>query len=294
MKSGFVSLVGRPNAGKSTLINAIMKQKIAIVTPKPQTTTDAIRGIYNDARGQIVFVDTPGIHKPHVIYGDILNKTAYKTIRSSDVSLLIVDASEPFGSGDEYLVEHLKFDHPLIIVLNKIDLATPVQVQKLKEKYRSIYLDAPIIETSAARNFNVDEVIKQIYELLEEGPMYYDKDTSSTSDLNFIISEAIREKAINLTHQEVPYSIAVVVTKVNETNKGYEAYCDLIVEKESQKGILIGKGAKMIKRIRLQSQYDLKQILKKDVLLEILVKVEEDWRNNPKTLAKLGLEKKGV
>lgn len=292
MKSGFVSLVGRPNAGKSTIINAIMHQKIAIVSPKPQTTTDAIRAVYNDDRGQIIFVDTPGIHKPHVHYGDILNKTAYKTIRSSDVSILIVDASAAFGAGDDYLVEHLKFDHPLIIVLNKIDLASPIMVEELKQKYRSIYLDVPIIETSAVRNFNIDELITQIYSFLDEGPLYYDRETSATSDLSFIISEAIREKAINLTHQEVPHSIAVIVTKINETTYGYDAYCELIVEKDSQKGILIGSGAKMIKRIRLQSQYDLKQILKKDVSLEILVKVEENWRNNPKTLAKLGLERK--
>lgn len=292
MKSGFVSLVGRPNAGKSTIINAIMHQKIAIVSPKPQTTTDAIRAVYNDDRGQIIFVDTPGIHKPHVHYGDILNKTAYKTIRSSDVSILIVDASAAFGGGDDYLVEHLKFDHPLIIVLNKIDLASPIMVEELKQKYRSIYLDVPIIETSAVRNFNIEELITQIYSFLDEGPLYYDRETSATSDLSFIISEAIREKAINLTHQEVPHSIAVIVTKINETTYGYDAYCELIVEKDSQKGILIGSGAKMIKRIRLQSQYDLKQILKKDVSLEILVKVEENWRNNPKTLAKLGLERK--
>ncbi len=293
MKSGFVSLVGRPNAGKSTIINALMKQKVAIVSSKPQTTADAIRAIYTEERGQIVFVDTPGIHKPHVHYGDILNKTAYKTIRSSDVSVLIVDASVPFGGGDEYLVEHLKFDHPLIVVFNKIDLATPVMVEELKAKYRSIYLDVPIIETSAIRNFNIDDLIDSIFDLLEEGPYYYDPETTATSDLSFVISEAIREKAINLTHQEVPHSIAVIVTKINETNHGYEAYCDLIVEKDSQKGILIGKGAKMIKRIRLQSQYDLKKILNRDVLLEILVKVEDNWRNNPKTLAKLGLERKG-
>lgn len=292
MKSGFVSLVGRPNAGKSTIINAIMRQKIAIVSPKPQTTTDAIRAIYTEERGQIVFVDTPGIHKPHVHYGDILNKTAYKTIRSSDISVLIVDASAPYGGGDDYLVEHLKFDHPLIIVLNKIDLASPQMVEELKQKYRSIYLDVAIIETSAVRNFNIEELIDRIFDLLDEGPYFYDPATTSTSELSFVISEAIREKAINLTHQEVPHSIAVVVTKINETAKGYEAYCDLIVEKDSQKGILIGKAAKMIKRIRLQSQFDLQRILKKEVLLEILVKVEENWRDNPKTIAKLGLERK--
>lgn len=292
MKSGFVSLVGRPNAGKSTIINAIMREKIAIVTPKPQTTTDAIRAVYNDPRGQIVFVDTPGIHKPHVHYGDLLNRTAYKTIRSSDLSVLIVDASVSFGAGDEYLVEHLKFDHPLIIVFNKIDLATPQMVEELKQKYRSLYLDAPIIEMTAVRNFNIDTLITQIFDLLDEGPQYYDPTTSNTNELSFVISEAIREKAINLTQQEVPHSIAVVVTKINETTRGYEAYCDLIVEKDSQKGILIGKGAKMIKRIRLQSQYDLQRILKKEVLLEILVKVEENWRSDPKLIAKLGLERK--
>jgi GTP-binding protein Era len=292
MKSGFVSLVGRPNAGKSTIINAIMKQKIAIVSPKPQTTTDAIRAVYNEPRGQIVFVDTPGIHKPHVHYGDLLNRTAYKTIRSSDVSVLIVDASQDYGGGDEYLVEHLKFDHPVIIVLNKIDLASPQMVEALKEKYRSIYLDAPIIELSAVRNFNIDELVNQIFELLDEGPQYYDPEVANTNELSFIISESIREKAINLTHQEVPHSIAVVVKKINETKRGYEAYCDLIVEKDSQKGILIGQGAKMIKRIRLQSQFDLQKILKTEVALEILVKVEENWRDDPKLIAKLGLERK--
>jgi len=293
MKSGFVSLVGRPNAGKSTIINAIMHQKIAITSSKPQTTTDAIRAIYTEERGQIIFVDTPGIHKPHVHYGDILNRTAYKTIRASDVSVLIVDASVPFGGGDDYLVEHLKFDHPLIIVLNKIDLASPQMVEELKQKYRSIYLDVAMIETSAVRNFNISELIDNIFQLLDEGPHFYDPSITNTSELSFIISESIREKAINLTQQEVPHSIAVVVTKINETKRGYEAYCELIVEKESQKGILIGKGAKMIRRIRIQSQYDLEKNLKKEFALEILVKVEENWRDNPKTLAKLGLERKG-
>lgn len=292
MKSGFVTLLGRPNAGKSTILNALIGRKIAIVTPKPQTTTDAIQGIYTDERGQIVFVDTPGIHKPHVQYGTLLNTKSYKAIRSGDLSILVIDASLDFGPGDEYITEHIKFNQQVIIVLNKIDLASPQNIEILKQKYSELYKDAPIIEVSAIKSFNLDELKNTIFSLLDEGPMYYDPETSSNYKIDFLIAEIIREKAIMLTRQEVPHSIAVIIEKIDEKETKIEAYASIVVEKESQKGILIGAGAKMIRRIRLQSQFELSKLLEKDVLLELLVKVEPNWRDNSKLLAKLGLERR--
>lgn len=287
IKSGFVAIVGRPNAGKSTLLNTILGEKRAIVTPKPQTTNTNIEGVYNDARGQIVFVDTPGIHKPKTTYGEYLNKAAYNTIRGSEVSLLVVDASVPYGTGDEYLFNRLKFDHPFIIVLTKIDLASPSEVAALKEKWQSNYPGVLLIEVSSVKNFNIKELVTLIFDFLEEGPFYFPLPEDYAVPLAKFISEIVREKIIMLTREEIPYSIAVITEHIEEGESKIEAYVSIYCEKESQKGILIGKGAKMIKRIRLQAQYELKQLLNKDVLLELTVKVEPLWRTNPKILKKL-------
>lgn len=287
IKSGFVTIAGRPNAGKSTLLNALLQEKRAIVTPKAQTTNMNIQGVYNDERGQIVFIDTPGIHKARNLYGEHLNKKAYQSIRGSEVVLLLIDASVPFGKGDEYLVEKLKIDNPLIVVLTKIDLATPVQTAYLKEKYQSFYPEAPLVETSSVRNFNLDELITTIFSLLEEGPLYFPHPDDYKIDKHQFVAEVIREKIIMLTEEEIPYSVAVIVEKYNELATKDEVYATIICEKESQKGILIGSGAKMIKRIRLQAQYDLKQQFGRDVLLEILIKVVPEWRRDPKYLMKI-------
>lgn len=291
MKSGFVSIVGRPNAGKSTILNTILGEKVAIVTPKPHTTTSAIIGVFNRDNLQIVFVDTPGIHKPHKAYGELMNKASYSSFLDADVVVLVVDASLPFGTGDNLIVERLPKDKPLIIVFNKIDLARFEQVKALKEKYQTLFKDAILIETSAIRNFNLDEIISEIEKLLPEGPQYYPLDMKTISDEEFIISEIIREKIIMLTKQEIPYSVAVVVLHIENKENKKEVLVDIVTEKDSQKGIIIGKGGKLIKRIRLQSEYDLNKHFRMPVKLEILVRVEENWRDNPKLIKKLGLMK---
>ncbi len=287
IKSGFVTIAGRPNAGKSTLLNTILKEKRAIVTPKPQTTNRNIQGVYNDLRGQIVFIDTPGIHKPKTIYGEHLNKQAYHGIRGSEVTLLVIDASVPYGPGDEYLAQKLKIDHALIIVLTKIDLASPQEVAVLKEKWQANYKDAAIIEVSSVNNFNIEELVTLIFEHLDEGPRYFPEPEDYAIKLEQYINEIVREKIIMLTREEIPYSVAVVIDHLTDSGSKLEAYLTIYCEKDSQKGILIGKGAKMIKRIRLQAQYELTQYLNKDVLLELMVKVEPGWRSNPKILKKL-------
>lgn len=287
IKSGFVTLAGRPNAGKSTLLNTILQEKRAIVTPKPQTTNRNIQGVYNDLRGQIIFIDTPGIHKPKTIYGEHLNKQAYHGIRGSELTLLVVDASVPYGKGDEYLFQKLKIDHELIVVLTKIDLATAPEVALVRAKWEENYPNAALIEVSSLRAFNISELITLIFSKLDEGPLYFPEPEDYAVKLEQYINEIVREKIIMLTEEEIPYSVAAVVDHLRQSEKLVEAFISVYCEKEGQKAILIGKGAKMIKRIRLQSQYELTKFLNKDVALELTVKVEPNWRSNPKILQKL-------
>ncbi len=287
IKSGFVTIAGRPNAGKSTLLNTILKEKRAIVTAKPQTTNQTIQGVYNDERGQIVFLDTPGIHKPKTSYGEHLNKAAYQGIRSSDVTLLVIDASVDYGPGDEYLFQKLNIDHEVIIVLTKIDLAGHEEVRLIKERWATNYPKADLIEVSSPRNFNIEDLVTLIFSKLDQGPLYFPLPEDYKINLPLYISEVVREKIIVLTEEEVPFSVAVVTDKVSEGETKIEAFLSIYTEKDGQKGIIIGKGAKMVKRIRLQAQYELSRFFNKTVLLEITVKVEPSWRSNPKILQKL-------
>lgn len=287
IKSGFVTLAGRPNAGKSTLLNTILQEKRAIVTPKPQTTNRNIQGVYNDLRGQIVFIDTPGIHKPKTIYGEHLNKQAYHGIRGSEVTLLVIDASVPYGGGDEYLFQKLKIDHALIVVLTKIDLASPAEVALVRAKWESNYPLAKLIEVSSVRRFNIEELVTLIFEHLDDGPLYFPEPSDYAIKLEQYINEIVREKIIMLTSEEIPYSVAAVVDYLTNDDSGVEAFLSVYCEKEGQKAILIGKAAKMIKRIRLQSEYELTNFLNKPVHLDLTVKVEPNWRSNPKILQKL-------
>lgn len=288
MKSGFVSLVGRPNAGKSTIINAIMKQKIAIVSPKPQTTTDAIRAVYNESRGQIVFVDTPGIHKPHFRLGEELNKMAYSSLRDVEATLLVVDASVPFGDGDQFLIDHLVIKSPLFIVFNKIDLTNFGLMELLRSKYSACYPQATQIEISALNHINLDKLLDKIIAILPEGPQYFPDGVFSDHPESFIVAELIREKIIMLTQEEIPHSIAVVVERVVAKAKQTDIYAAIIVEKESQKGIIIGKKGRMVKRIRLQSTYDIQNLLGITAALELYVKVEEKWRDSSRMIKEFG------
>ena len=292
MKSGFVAILGRPNVGKSTLLNAIMNKKVSIVTDKAQTTRNNIKGIYNGENLQIIFVDTPGIHKPRQKLGKEMNDMAYSAAHDVDVSILVVDASLPFGSGDQYLIEHLDIHNtPLIIVINKIDLAKITEVQELKKIYQEKFPKAVIIESVAKDKFNLEEIIKTIEGFLEEGPMYYPVEVTSDKDEIFQIKEIIREKILKALRQEVPHSIAIYIDNIDWEVDPIHILASIIVEKDSQKGIVIGKGGKMIKSIGEKSRRDIEQLLNKHVYLELFVKVEEDWRDNESALKKYGYKR---
>lgn len=289
MKSGFVAILGRPNVGKSTIINRIVKHHVSIVTEKSQTTRNNIIGIYNAEDTQIVFLDTPGIHKPKQQLGKEMNNMAYSAAHDVDVALLVVDASKPFGAGDQFIVDHLDIHNtPLIIVFNKIDLARLDETEDLKATYREIFPKANFIDTVALDGFNVDELIKRIVNLLPEGPAYYPQEMITDKDEIFQIKEIIREKILKQLREEVPHSIAIFIDHIEWEHKPLQIFASIIVEKESQKGIVIGAGGKMIKEIGSRARVDIERLLNKHVFLELQVKVVPDWRNEPKALKTYG------
>ena len=293
MKSGFVTILGHPNVGKSTILNGIINRKISIVTDKSQTTRNVIKGIYRGENCQIIFIDTPGIHKPHAKLGEEMNAMAYSSAHDADVNMLVVDASKPFGEGDEYLLEHLDIKNaPLIIVFNKIDQARLDKVEKLKATYREKLPESHFIDTVASERFNLDLLIKMVVELLPEGPEYYPGEEITDKDEIFQIKEIIREKALKILRDEVPHSIAVYVNSIDWEAKPLHIVASIIVEKDSQKGIVIGKGGKMIKEIGQKSRNSIEKLLGKHVFLELFVKVKEDWRNNEASLETYGYKNK--
>ena len=289
MKSGFVAILGRPNVGKSTIINRIVKHHVSIVTEKSQTTRNNIIGIYNAEDTQIVFLDTPGIHKPMQQLGKEMNNMAYSAAHDVDVALLVVDASKRFGAGDQFIVDHLDIHNtPLIIVFNKIDLARLDETEDLKETYREIFPKAMFIDTVALDGFNIDDLIKKIVELLPEGPAYYPTEIITDKDEIFQIKEIIREKVLKQLRDEVPHSIAIYIDHIEWEHKPLQIFASIIVEKESQKGIVIGAGGRMIKEIGSRARVDSERLLNKHIFLELQVKVVPDWRNEPKALRTYG------
>ena len=292
MKSGFVAILGRPNVGKSTLLNGIMNKKVSIVTDKAQTTRNNIKGIYHGDDIQIIFVDTPGIHKPRQKLGKEMNDMAYSAAHDVDVSILVVDASQQFGVGDQYLIDHLDIHNtPLIIVFNKIDLARINEVNELKEKYKNIFPDATQFEVVATEKFNLDELINKVGELLPEGPEYYPIEVTSDKDEIFQIKEIIREKVLKELRQEVPHSVAIYMDNIDWEASPILIQASIVVEKDSQKGIVIGEKGKRIRSIGLKARRDIEQLLCKHVYLELFVKVEEDWRDKDSSLKKYGYKK---
>ena len=288
MKSGFVAIVGRPNVGKSTLLNSILKEKVSIVAPKSQTTRNNIKGIYQSEEAQIVFVDTPGIHKPKVKLSKELDKMAYSALEDVDAVILVVDGSVNFGPGDEYLLSHLNVKSPFFIVINKIDETNVILATKLKDIYKEKVPNATIIETVATKGFNVDELINKVIEVLPEGPAYYEADTVTDQDEIFRIKEIIREKALRSLREEVPHSIAVYMNDIAWEEDPINIRASIVVEKESQKGIVIGANGKRIKDIGIKARKDIEDLLHKHVFLELFVKVEKDWRNEEASLKKFG------
>ena len=289
MKSGFVAILGRPNVGKSTIINSVTNHKVSIVTDKSQTTRNNIIGIYNSSDAQIVFLDTPGIHKPLQQLGKEMNNMAYSAAHDVDVALLVVDASKPFGTGDQYIVDHVDVhDKPLIIIFNKVDLARLDKTEELKAIYRNLFPKAIFLDTVAKEGFNIDELIKTVVSLLPEGPAYYPTDVITDKDEIFNIKEIIREKILKQLRDEVPHSIAIYMDHIEWEHKPIQIYASIIVEKESQKGIVIGAGGKRIKEIGSKARVDIERYLKQHVFLELQVKVEPGWRDELAALKTYG------
>ncbi|MDD4154939.1 MAG: GTPase Era, partial [Bacilli bacterium] len=274
--------------GKSTILNALINRKVSIVTNKAQTTRDNIKGIFEDDESQIIFVDTPGIHKPHHELGRIMNQSALSSTSDVEAAILVVDASKSFGDGDEYLVSELKLNCPLIVVLNKIDLAKIDEVQALKDRYQQLYKDAIIIEMSAIRLFNVDDLLKTIKSLLNEGPRYYPVGSISDRDESFFIKELIREQVLNQLREEVPHQIAVAVEKFQDKSKAVVIEALIVVEKPSQKAIVIGKDGTRIKALGIKAREALEERYNKRVFLQLFVVTKKDWMNNPRLLKEYG------
>lgn len=290
MKSGFINVIGRPNVGKSTIINGIIGEKIAITTSKPQTTRNIIRGILNLDDAQLVFIDTPGIHKPHRALGERMNALAYGSLSGADATVLVVDGSLPFGTGDQYLVDNLTYEAPLFIVFNKIDLTSFELIGKLKEKYHNIYPHATLIEMSAIRSFGFDDLVKALLAVMPEGPLYFPRDIVSDRGDEFVITEIIREKAMTLLEQELPHSVAVVLDKYEMKENRDDIYATIVCERDSHKGMIIGKGGQMIRKIRHLATTDIVKFLKHPIALELYVRVQPNWRDDPKYFNALGLE----
>lgn len=293
MKSGFVSILGRPNVGKSTLLNGILNHKVSIVTDKAQTTRNSIKGIYNADGVQIVFTDTPGIHKPKEKLGVEMNNMAYSAAHDVDVNVLVVDASLPFGPGDEYLLEHLDIKNcPLIIVFNKIDEARLDKVINLKKIYEERCPQAFMIDTVAKERFNIDELLKKIIELLPEGPAYYSTEEITDKDIVFQIKEIIREKVLRNLRDEVPHATAIYMDDIDYESNPMHIKASIIVDKEGQKGIVIGKNGQRIKEIGSRARKDIEILLHKHVFLELFVKVQPGWRDDDKSLENYGYKYK--
>ena len=289
MKSGFIALVGRPNVGKSTLLNAIMGKKVAITSNKPQTTRNLIQGIYNDEDSQMVFVDTPGIHKPKHKLGKILNKQTYLTFNDVDIILFLVDITEKLGKGDLFVLDTLKnVDVPVILVINKIDKLPRQEILKKIEEYKDLYNFDEIIPVSAYKKDNVDRLISVLKSKLTDNIKYYEDGTWTNVSTGFQISELIREKILELTDEEVPHSVSVIVDQIEYNNNAANINATIIVDRENLKKILVGKNGAMIKEIGIRARKDIEIVLGRSVYLDLFVKVITKWRDREKFLNEIG------
>ena len=289
MKSGFVSLIGRPNVGKSTLLNSIVGKKVAITSDKPQTTRNTIQGIYNEKDTQIVFVDTPGIHKPNHKLGKYLNKQAYYSIDDVDVVMMLIDASMPLGPGDKFIIERLdKVEKPVILIINKIDKLTKDELLQKIAEYKDLYDFKEIIPVSALKKDNVDEVVKVLKEYLPDSVQYYGENDITNKSTEFLIGEIIREKVFELTEEEVPHSLTCYVEHVEKKKGNYVINGVIVVDRDSLKKIIIGKQGSKIKEIGIKARKDLEELLQKKVYLELYVKVIKKWRDKEKYLQEFG------
>ena len=289
MKSGFVGLIGRPNVGKSTLLNSIIGKKVTITSNKPGTTRNLIQGIYNKDDLQMVFVDTPGIHKSQNKLGKVLNKQAFFSIDDVDVILFLVDASENLGNGDKFIIDLLKdVNKPVILILNKIDKIKKDKILLKIDEYKDLYNFNEIIPLSAYKNDNVDRLLSVLENYLPDSIQYFDNDTITSSSDSFVISELIREKVLELTEEEVPHSVTVITEKIEYVKKRIDINALIVVDRENLKGIIIGKNGNMIKEIGSRARMDIEDYLGKKVYLELFVKVIPKWREREKIINEMG------
>lgn len=290
MKSGFVSFIGRPNVGKSTLLNSILNKKVVITSNKPQTTRNLIQGIYNEDDTQIIFVDTPGIHKAHNKLGRALNKQAYFTINDVDIIIMVVDITEKVGSGDKFVIDILKNieNKPVFLVINKIDKLPREEILSKIEEYMSLYNFTEVIPVSARKKDNIDRLIEVIKKYLPDNIKYFDSDTVTNSSPEFIISELIREKVLELTDEEVPHSVTCIVDELYEEERIINIGASIIVDRENLKKIIIGKNGNMIKEIGIRARKDIEEYFGKQVYLDLFVKVIPKWRDKEKFLNMIG------
>ena len=296
-KSGFAAIIGRPNVGKSTLMNRLIGQKIAITSKKPQTTRNRIQTVYTCEQGQIIFQDTPGIHKAKNKLGEYMVNVAQKTLEDVDVILWLVEASTYIGPGEKYIAEQLeKTKKPVILVINKVDTIKKEEILAVIDAYRKLYDFREIVPTSALRGQNMEDLIDTIFRYLPEGPQFYDEDTVTDQPQRQIVAEIIREKALHALDEEIPHGIAVTIERMRERKRGN--ICDIeatiICERESHKGIIIGKQGSMLKKIGTNARYEIEQMLEEQVNLKIWVKVRKDWRDNDIQMKNFGYNKKEI
>lgn len=297
-KSGFVTLIGRPNVGKSTLMNHLIGQKIAITSNKPQTTRNRIQTVYTSEQGQIVFLDTPGIHKAKNKLGEYMVNVAERTLNEVDVILWLVEPSTFIGAGEQHIAQQLtKTRTPVILIINKIDTVKKEEILKFIDAYRKIYNFAEIIPVSALRAQNLDTVIDTIFKYLPYGPMFYDEDTVTDQPQRQIVAEMIREKALRCLDEEIPHGIAVSIDRMKErpgTGLMYDIDATIICERDSHKGIIIGKGGSMLKKIGSNARRDIENMLEAKVNLQLWVKVKKDWRDSDFMIKNFGYDKKEI
>lgn len=296
-KSGFVTLIGRPNVGKSTLMNHLIGQKIAITSNKPQTTRNRIQTVYTDERGQIVFLDTPGIHKAKNKLGEYMVNVAERTLNEVDVILWLVEPTTFIGAGERHIAEQLKKTKtPIILIINKVDTVDKKEIIKYMDAYRKVLDFAEIIPVSALRSLNLDSVLDMIFKYLPYGPMFYDEDTITDQPQRQIVAEMIREKALRCLDEEIPHGIAVAIDQMKERKDGgmFDIDATIICERDSHKGIIIGKGGSMLKRIGSEARRDIENMLEAKVNLQLWVKVKKDWRDSDFLMKNFGYDKKDI
>ena len=290
-KSGFIAIIGRPNVGKSTLMNAILGEKVSIISDRPQTTRNKILGVRNIEGAQLVFLDTPGIHKGKYLMDKLMVKEAMSSLEGTDLILAVVDAERPLTEEDEMVLGSLKeARQPVFLIINKVDLIRKELLLPQICRYSSSYGFKEVIPLSATKGEGIEGLIRLMKDVLPEGPRYFPEEALTDRPERFIITEIIREKAINITREEIPYSIAVMVDEFKEKEKLVSITSTIYVERDSQKGIIIGKGGNMLKRIGTEARKEIEGVLDCKVYLELWVKVHKDWRKDPRFLRELGIE----